>query len=142
MTDPYSTNITAMHLAADELAKRYNAIVIDPETRVKLAKVCADFPYIAKVIKRYGDYRGQVVVDVCADVLGSGFDPWNIVEALPRSTGGQPVSHVVDIAAGAFCVFVAICLYTDTSPGSLATSFGRWITCGPLGRLVRQRNMS
>ena len=105
MNDPYSTNTTAMYLAADELANRYNVIVIGPETRVKLAKKCADVQFLAKVIKGYGDYRGQVVVDVCTEVLGPLFDPWSAVEALPRSTGGQPVSCCQNCSRRIVCTY-------------------------------------
>ena len=153
-----------MHLAAKEWINRYNAIVIGPNTRAKVAAVCVDIELQAKMMIAFGDLRAIVLADLCAKVLGPGFDPWSTVEALlrsmstgghpgfdpwatiedlQRSTGGQPVSHVVKIAVGGLCVLIAVCLYKYRHRTRyLAFSFGRWIKRGPLGRLVRRRNMS
>ena len=159
MTDPFSMDGTAMHLAAKEWINRYNAIVIGPNTRAIVAAVCVDIELQAKLMIAFEDLRAQVLADVCAKVLGPGFDPWSTVEALleSMSTGGHPgfdpwatiedlqrgpVSLVVKIAARPLFVLAAICLYTNKGPSSLASSFGQWITCGSLGRLVRRKNMS
>lgn len=116
-----------MLLDAREWARRYNARVIDLDPRVDLAlaEACADIQFQERVIRAYGDLRGQVVADVCADVLGPGFARSITSLAFRSSTGGQPVSPVVNVAAGGLMVVFVICLYTGTGPGSLAISFTR-----------------
>lgn len=61
---------------------------------------------------------------LCADVLGPGFARPGTDIDIRTPTGGQPVSHVVDITSGGLMAFFVICLYTGTGPGSLAISFG------------------
>ena len=92
--------------------------------RVELAEACADIQFQAKVIRAYGDLRGQVLADMCVDVLRSGFARPGTTVALSKSTGEQSVSHVVNVATGALMVFCAVCLYTGTGPGNLTISFG------------------
>ena len=142
-----------MHLAAKEWINRYNAIVIGPNTRAKVAAVCVDIELQAKMMIAFEDLRAQVLADLCAKVLGPGFDPWSTVEALLRSmsTGGyrgfdpwattedlhrEPVSPVVKIAATGLFVLAAMCLYTNKSPGSLAVALRRSIGGRPVLHIV------
>lgn len=108
-----------MRLAAEALEKSYDAIVIDPATRVVLAEACADIEIYAQILWAFEGLQRRVFANICADILGPGFasSDIEIAAAFQRSTSRRPGSHIVNrirtgrlMIAFVVCIFIGICL--------------------------------
>ena len=82
-------------------------------------EACADTHFLAKVIKAYGDLRGQIFAAWCEDRLEPGRAWSNTAVALWTSPVRKPVSGLVALTTVGIATECVYLLYTGKIPGGV-----------------------
>ncbi len=112
------TNTTAM-LEDAQKWKRFHSRVMDPDVVGAALEACADTHFRAKVIKAYGDLRGQIFAAWCEDRLEPGRAWSNTAVALWIPPVRKPVSGLVALPIAGVVTVCVYLLYTGKIPGGV-----------------------